>query len=87
MNTKQLVNAFMDHVEATKSLDLGMFNLYLYNTYIEASVAEEHDLGSWIEDTQECKASFSDELHSYKDICLFLNKVCQFKINYYKDGE
>ena len=72
--TINLVNSFMDHAPLD-GLELVMFNIHLYNDFIEVSVAEEHDLGRWIDSTQSFGLRFSDELHSYEDICRYSNEI------------
>ena len=77
---QQLVASFMSLVEGTERLDYGMFNIHLYDeNYIELSVAEEHDLGAWIEQTQEHGGRFSNELRSSVSIVSFLHLVCHYK--------
>ena len=83
--TYNLVKCFLDEVRSTGTLCLGMFNIHLYNNFIEVSLAEEHDLGAWVQTSKHYGAMFSEELHTVKDIGAFLEVVVQYVWEYEND--
>ena len=86
MEIKELVNAFMDHATLL-NIPVGIFNLHLSEDELTVVLAEESDLGYWVERKYGGYECWGEDLTSYLSICLYLNKVRNYLVEFETEME